>query len=317
MRNKKWWTKERLNVLFTGIYSILIIAVLAFSLLTANESMESTNEQLVKAFIFLTFFSLTLIRGLQLGFLFLLKEKSVLLIIRYASLALIYLVIAVISASIYQTNSNVTLFIAILYLASIIINRLFSMFEKKKVAYYIFNGFAIVAVILIAFTFALLFNNGIGPALVALLMIIIIFSSLVEVLAFAFSKIKLKGLLKIIRKTYVFEILYGQIILIAACSFYFMAMEDNITTFWDGLWYSFAVVTTIGFGDLTVTGSISRLLSVILGVYGIIVVSSITSVIVNYYNEVKNVDTDKQTEEKAEIEHKEENNSEEEKNNEN
>ena len=144
MSNKKWWTKERFRTLFTGIYSILIIAVLAFSLLTANESIENTNEQLVKAFIFLTFFSLTLIRGLQLGFLFLLKEKSVLLIIRYASLALIYLAIAVISASIYQTNSNVVLFIAILYLASIIINRLFFMFEKKKVAYYIFNGFAIV-----------------------------------------------------------------------------------------------------------------------------------------------------------------------------
>ena len=316
MSNKKWWTKERLRALFTLIYSILIIAVLAFSLLTANEAMANTNEQLVKAFIFLTFFSLTLIRGLQLGFLFLLKEKSVLLIIRYASLALINLVIAVISASIYQTNSNVALFIAILYLASIIINRLFFMFEKKKVAYYIFNGFAIVVVILIALAFVLLSNNGIGPALVALLMIIIIFSSLVEVLAFAFSKIKLKGLLKIIRKTYVFEILYGQIILIAACSFYFMAMEDNITTFWDGLWYSFAVVTTIGFGDLTVTGPISRLLSVILGIYGIIVVSSITSVIVNYYNEVKNLDTDKPVEEKTEIEHKEENNSEEEENNE-
>ena len=58
----------------------------------------------------------------------------------------------------------------------------------------------------------------------------------------------------------------------------------------DGLWYCFAIVTTIGFGDLTVTGTLSRILSVILGIYGIIVVSLITSIIVNFYNEVKNED---------------------------
>ena len=317
MKNKKWWTKERFRTLFTGIYSVLIIAVLAFSLLSANEAMANTNEPLIKTFIFLTFLFLTLIRGLQLGFLFLLEEKNVLSIVKFASLALIYLVIAIIGVSIYQSGTSTSLLITILYLSSVIINRLFIMFEKRKLGNYIFNGFTIAMVILIMLMFIVLSSNNVGPVIITLLMIIVIFSSLVEVLAFAFSKIKLRGLLKIIRKTYVFEILYGQIILIAACSFYFMAMEDNITTFWDGLWYSFAVVTTIGFGDLTVVDPISRLLSVILGIYGIIVVSSITSVIVNYYNEVKNVDTDKPVEEKTEIEHKEDNNSEEEKNDEN
>ena len=317
MKNKKWWTKERFRTLFTGIYSVLIIAVLAFSLLSANEAMANTNEPLIKTFIFLTFLFLTLIRGLQLGFLFLLEEKNVLSIVKFASLALIYLVIAIIGVSIYQSGTSASLLITILYLSSVIINRLFIMFEKRKLGNYIFNGFTIAMVILIMLMFIVISSNNVGPVIITLLMIIVIFSSLVEVLAFAFSKIKLRGLLKIIRKTYVFEILYGQIILIAACSFYFMAMEDNITTFWDGLWYSFAVVTTIGFGDLTVVDPISRLLSVILGIYGIIVVSSITSVIVNYYNEVKNVDTDKPVEEKTEIEHKEDNNSEEEKNNEN
>ncbi len=46
-------------------------------------------------------------------------------------------------------------------------------------------------------------------------------------------------------------------------------------------------MTTIGFGDITATTGIGRLLSVILGIYGIIVVALITSVIVNFYNEVK------------------------------
>ncbi len=72
-------------------------------------------------------------------------------------------------------------------------------------------------------------------------------------------------------------------------------MEDGIKTFGDGLWYCFAIITTIGFGDLTVSSMVGRILSAILGVYGIIVVASITSVIVNYYNEVKSTTSDGET----------------------
>ena len=50
------------------------------------------------------------------------------------------------------------------------------------------------------------------------------------------------------------------------------------------------MVTTIGFGDLTPTTEIGRLLSVILGLYGIVVVALITSIIVNFYGEMKKED---------------------------
>ena len=95
------------------------------------------------------------------------------------------------------------------------------------------------------------------------------------------------------------------VILFISCSFYFSVMEDDMTSFGDGLWYSFAVITTIGFGDITAKTIIGRFLTVILGLYGIIVTASITSVIVNYYNEVKagDINTD---EEPAKIEQKEE-----------
>ena len=45
--------------------------------------------------------------------------------------------------------------------------------------------------------------------------------------------------------------------------------------------------TTIGFGDITAVSILGRILSVILGIYGIIVVALITSIIVNFYSEVK------------------------------
>ena len=76
-----------------------------------------------------------------------------------------------------------------------------------------------------------------------------------------------------------------------AFSFVLKYYEDSIHTFWDGLWYCFAVVTTIGFGDITATTAVGRALSIILGIYGIIVVSLITSIIVNYYGEMKRTKT--------------------------
>ena len=56
-------------------------------------------------------------------------------------------------------------------------------------------------------------------------------------------------------------------------------------TFPEALWYCFAVVTTIGFGDIVAITPIGRVLTVILGLYGLIVVAVITSIVVNFYNE--------------------------------
>ena len=77
--------------------------------------------------------------------------------------------------------------------------------------------------------------------------------------------------------------------LIAAFSYVLEFTEDSIKTYGDGLWYCFAIVTTIGFGDFTAVTIAGRLLSVILGIYGIIVVALVTSIIINFYGEIKDV----------------------------
>lgn len=63
--------------------------------------------------------------------------------------------------------------------------------------------------------------------------------------------------------------------------------EPKFENFGDALWYCFAVVTTIGFGDYAASTIIGRILTVILGLYGLVVVAIITSVVVNFYNEIK------------------------------
>ena len=100
---------------------------------------------------------------------------------------------------------------------------------------------------------------------------------------------------KIVRKTYAAEILFGMLMLIVAFSIVLPQFDPGIPSFEDALWYCFAIVTTIGFGDLVSVSILGRLLSVILGVYGLIVVAIITSIIVNFYNEVKTTDDEDDT----------------------
>ena len=98
--------------------------------------------------------------------------------------------------------------------------------------------------------------------------------------------LKLDVVSRIIKKSLVNEILMILIILIILCSVYFTVVEPNITSYVDSLWYSFSVITTIGFGDVPVVTTFGRILSVILGISGIVVVALVTSFIVNFYNEM-------------------------------
>ena len=54
----------------------------------------------------------------------------------------------------------------------------------------------------------------------------------------------------------------------------------------DALWYCYAVVTTIGFGDVVAQSFLSRVLSVLLSVSAALVIALITGVVVNYYNQI-------------------------------
>lgn len=87
----------------------------------------------------------------------------------------------------------------------------------------------------------------------------------------------------IIRKTKVIEEFTGLLFSMLIFAIFLTRLEPGIQTYGDGLWYTFAVVTTIGFGDVVVVTTIGRILSVILGVYGLFIIAIITSIVVNYY----------------------------------
>lgn len=173
--------------------------------------------------------------------------------------------------------------------------------EKKKlrrIRSAVMNGIFILAVLLYALAAA--FSSGEQMASLLLTHLLVAFITvLLHIIAISFSQMKLGVLQKILRKTFAAEIFFGLMLLIIAFSFVFRALEPGIPTYLDALWYCFSVVTTVGFGDLTVVGGVSRAITVILGAYGIIVVALITSVVVNFYNEVKDSDDDGEAEKHA------------------
>lgn len=158
------------------------------------------------------------------------------------------------------------------------LSRVFAIIRKHSVRSVILN---ILAIIMLFSLFLALSSRFATANLFSIIL------PMIHIISVAFSQIKISILKRIIRKTFALEILFGMLLLIVAISIVLPGFEPGIESFSDGLWYCFAIVTTIGFGDFTAVSGIGRLLSVILGIYGIIVVSLITSIIVNFYSEVK------------------------------
>lgn len=172
-----------------------------------------------------------------------------------------------------------------IFCITIIISRVFKIIQNHSVRSIVLNG---LIILIFGFLATGLFvplpvEEQYSPLLI--ICFIVAFSALIEVLSNAFSQLKLKTLFKIIIRTFALEIILGLLTMIVASSLIFVYFEDSITTFSEGLWYSFAVVTTIGFGDFAAKTAIGRIITVLLGIYGIIVVAVITSIIVNFYNE--------------------------------
>ena len=116
--------------------------------------------------------------------------------------------------------------------------------------------------------------------------IIVLFTCFKNTLLPVSKKLKLDVVAKIVGKTLALEIIMGLLVLITLFSVYFTLVEPGMESFVDSLWYSFSVITTIGFGDVSVTTTLGRILSVILGIYGLVMVGLVTSIIVSFYNDL-------------------------------
>lgn len=179
------------------------------------------------------------------------------------------------------------------YCLTIIGSRILILKEDHSIQSIVFNVLCIILSFLMSFVFffpAIYAKHATSVSnsnfIVMCFSFIIIVSSSKNLIFPYYHFLKLNVVSKIIKKSLVNEILMLLIILIILCSVYFTVVEPNITSYVDSLWYSFSVITTIGFGDVSVVTTFGRILSVILGISGIVVVALVTSFIVNFYNEM-------------------------------
>ena len=278
--------KKTKNAWFIGLN--LILSVLTMSLCLSVISRVLVNDT-DNVSLFIGLAVLSQILNQILLFLKYENKKDKLRILIVCS---IYIVAAVLG---FLSRSNYVLFYIATFLvaAAMSANQFLTISKEKTKRGFITNILlgVVFAMLAAAVLFSIDKNDFIYISLVSAFLLL--FSSLRRLLLPSLKYEKMKLLLNILVKTHAFDALVGLMAFIIAFSFMIPVVEPNITNFWDAMWYCFTVVTTIGFGDFYATTVVGRILTVVLGIYGIVVVAILTSVVVNFYNEVsKNKDKD-------------------------
>ena len=97
---------------------------------------------------------------------------------------------------------------------------------------------------------------------------------------------QLRVLKSILIRTHTHKILFSYLLFVLVDALIIFIAEPAIPSYRDSLWYCYAVISTAGFGDLVATSLIGRIGSVLLTIYSLLVIALITGVIVNFYNQL-------------------------------
>ncbi|MBQ3478138.1 MAG: two pore domain potassium channel family protein [Clostridia bacterium] len=271
-----------------GLLSLAVLALAGYYIEYFYTVIEKGNASGKWGLVALMFLGMTLAQVIRI---YLARSKHHLDVVRHTVYAAVFLVCAVLILLSRQSADSAVLtieaytqdihfkLVAWLYEASLIFSRVLTILRDRTRRSTLIN-LALIAVIVILMWQMEMIS----------MILFIAWQCVAHVGTIAFARIDMPTLKKIVRKTYAAEILFGIVLLIVAFSLVFPYLEEGIATFNDALWYCFAIVTTIGFGDFSAVTPLGRILSVILGIYGIIVVALITSIIVNFYGEMKSND---------------------------
>ena len=268
-------TKRVFMLILGGICSTLVLVFSVLTIATISKGdYESAPAFLLGVFVSMGFSGLVVFLG----------NRTKVNLIKAIVILLFNIVLGIIGLFAKQ---NLYLFslTAGLYCLLVVVSRILTIIEKKSIRSLIFN---IILIVLFALLSIGLFMPVDAEGIDKVILIECLFISLTalaEVAAVAFGQLKFKVLFKIIINTFALEVLFGLLATMVAGSLVLLTVEETFTNFGDALWYTFTTVTTIGFGDKVAVSLVGRLVSVILGLYGIIAVAVITSIIVNFYNE--------------------------------
>ena len=255
----------------------LTVAIIVFSIFTFNNA-NNQNFEGASFYMAIVF----ILMGASQIFTFLKERNGSAFRAIFMSLVNIGLGVLVFFA---KYNIYIFSITAGIFALSIIISRIFKLVKKHTTRDIVLNLILMAISVALAVGFFQKVDSDFISGVVLLECLFISICVFVEAVITSFSQLKLTTFVNVIMRTFALEILLGLVALIVGASLILMHIEPAMPRFGDAIWYCFAVVTTIGFGDIVAATPIGRVVSVILGIYGIVVVAVITSIIVNFYNE--------------------------------
>ena len=196
----------------------------------------------------------------------------------------LYLILGILSIFNYL-GIHYLFFTSLFFPLAILFDRIMWIIKEKSIRSYITNALIIIIDLLLLLVLIGLHEEDSRLFFYLILFVAMAIIAFKNVMVSVFSRIRFSLLRQILLKTYAGEILLGLVVLVLASSLVLSLVEPGMQNYEDALWYCFAVITTIGFGDLKAVTLLGRILSVVIGIYGIIVVALLTSIIVNFYNE--------------------------------
>lgn len=97
---------------------------------------------------------------------------------------------------------------------------------------------------------------------------------------------------KVIKRSGASTAATGFLVVYLLCAFAILLVEPNITRYSDALWFLWAVASTTGLGDITAVTLVGRIAAIICSLYAVVTTAIITGVIVDYYNESRQLQFD-------------------------
>ena len=267
--------KRAIMLIIGGICSTLVLIFSVLTIVTiSNGDYDNAPNFLLGVFVSMA------LSGIVVFF----KERTKFAFIR-ALIIIAFNVVLGILALFAKQDLYLFSLTAGLYCLLVVISRIFVIIEKKSIRSLVFNIILIVLFSLLSIGLFIPVDAEGVDKVILIECLFISLTALLEVASVAFGQLKFKVLFKIIINTFALEVLFGLLATMVAGALVLLIVEDVFANFGDALWYCFAVVTTIGFGDYVATSLIGRLITVVLGLYGLIAVAVVTSIIVNFYNE--------------------------------
>ena len=285
-RKREWPFMRLILTLASTVLAAAILVLSSLTIITFSTALEEGATEIPEAvpFYILGIFIFSGLTSLVKFF----KDRTKTNFIKFLVLLVFNIVLGVVV--LFANKENLFLFVltAGLYCLSLVVARVFNIIEDHSIRSIVLNGLIILFAILLSIGIFVspIENMEQAQNIIVIECVFIAIVAFVEAMSIALANLKVKVLFKIILSTFSLEVLFGLLVMIVCFSLVFMSpIEPSITNFGEALWYCFAVVTTIGFGDITATSLVGRILTVILGMYGLIVVAVITSIVVNFYNE--------------------------------